>query len=298
MVPTLGCVSRCSTGNTQWTFQPNSCASEELCELRRALLSQNELLWSENTSEISFRRFPSLSCRRTCSQTFQSLVLTLQDRWLPPTGRRAGRWTCVQAWGPDRGVWVTGTQGNSQGFWAELGTSGCDLSTGVHAGAVGVRGGPPKCAVDTWCSWICVVSAGLHCPVSPLPRRGWWPRPADSRRDSSVRPYSRVAVIAKSLGDCPNTAFWSWSGDVAALDLFRVFWPFQIQHPAGCREGTAGRHGHPRAQPGPGPTPACQQRFSSPCLGFLLCEQAANSAGLLRVWEGRRDPVSCAAVWK
>lgn len=59
----------------------------------------------------------------------------------------------------DGGVWVTGTQGNSQRFWAELETNGCDLSTGAHARAVGVRGGPSKCTVDTWCSQIRVLSA-------------------------------------------------------------------------------------------------------------------------------------------
>lgn len=136
-----------------------------------------------------------------------------------------------------------------------------------------MRGGPPECAVDAWCSWIRVVSAGLHCPVSLPPRRGWWPRPADSCRASSVRPYSRVAVTAKSPGDCPDTAFWSWSGDRAALDLFRVLWPFQIRRPVGLagrtrQEGTATRR-HSR---GPAPHPPCQQRLSSPRLGLLICE--------------------------
>lgn len=80
-------------------------------------------------------------------------------------------------------------------------------------------------------------------------------------------------------------------------------WTFSVSFGRFRSSGLAGRtwqdgtatHVHSR---GTAPHPAPASSLFLPVLGFLLCEQAANSTGLLRVWEGRRDPVSCAAVWK
>lgn len=158
-----------------------------------------------------------------------------------------------------------------------------------------MHGPPGMCIRRVGSSQMCVVPAGVHCPVLWQPWRVWWPRPADGCRDGSVGPDSLAAVISKSPGHCPpDTVLRSHSRDVGAMGLPASFVHFR----SGLRRGWLGRMrfllsqqpqqegtATPMHSQGPAPHLPRQQRLSSPCLGFLICEQPANSACLLRGWE-------------